>query len=108
MPRGMAASATGPRDSIIESGEDNPTLDKLGEARVRCLYALYSGMDHEQTIAQAEKHVAEGERRIVGQRELIEVRESLGLDNGPSRALLSNFEKAQRMHVADRDRLRRE
>ncbi len=59
-------------------------------------------------IDQAERSVAEGERNIARQREIV-----VGLKRGPSRwaelrraqELLQTLELAQQFHVADRDRL---
>jgi hypothetical protein len=59
-------------------------------------------------LAQAERHVAEGERHVARQRELIAELERDGHDTVQARELLVQFEGLQVMHVADRDRLRRE
>jgi hypothetical protein len=64
----------------------------------------------EARLAQAEQHVAQGERHITRQRELIAELERDGHDvtAASARDLLRLFEELQIMHVADRDRYRRE
>jgi hypothetical protein len=62
----------------------------------------------EEHLAEAERHVAEGERLIEDQRARIEERRRGGLDVELATQLLEQMERAQRMHVEDRDRLRRE
>jgi hypothetical protein len=60
----------------------------------------------EQHLAQAERHVTEGENHIARQRELIDELASGGHDLKAARDLLAQFEDVQTLHVADRDRLR--
>ena len=71
-------------------------------------------MDRElilQHLKQAERHVAEGERVLEHQRTVID---HLRRDGGgdpmidAAERLLHSFEEVQRMHLADRDRLRGE
>jgi hypothetical protein len=62
----------------------------------------------EQLLAMAEKHVIEGERHILRQRELVG-RLMLGSSDeiiASAKQLLAHFEDLQILHVADRDRLR--
>ena len=56
-----------------------------------------------------ERHVREGERRIARQREIVrrlELRSPEAVTLRIARGLLEEGERAQRIHVADRDRLR--
>jgi hypothetical protein len=56
-------------------------------------------------LAQAERHVAEGERHVTRQRELLaELRRSAQRATD----LLHQFKELQALHIADRDRLRKE
>ena len=59
-------------------------------------------------LAQAECHVAEGERNIARQREIVAQLECDGHDADQAARLLRSFEELQALHVADRDRLRKE
>jgi len=61
-----------------------------------------------QGLAEAERHVTEGERLLEQQRNNIEERRRDGHDVRLSIELLSHMEEAQRMHIAGRDRLRNE
>jgi hypothetical protein len=57
----------------------------------------------------AERHVLEGERHVARQRETVrrlELRSPESLTLRIARGLLQEVERAQRIHVADRDRLR--
>jgi hypothetical protein len=62
----------------------------------------------EQRFAEAEMHVAKGERLLQHQRETIEARRRDGHDVNLATALLDEMEETQRLQIADRDRLRRE
>jgi hypothetical protein len=62
----------------------------------------------EQSLAEAERHVTEGERLLEQQRNNIEERRRDGHDVRLSIELLSEMEETQRMHIAGRDRLRNE
>ena len=62
----------------------------------------------EQNLAAAERHVVEGERLLEKQRASIEQRRLDGFDVELATQLLNEMEYTQRMHIADRDRLRRE
>jgi hypothetical protein len=64
----------------------------------------------EQHLAMAERHATQGEQHILRQREIVA---KLEADNNAAlliqaRALLAQFEDLQTLHVADRDRLRKE
>jgi hypothetical protein len=58
-----------------------------------------------QHLAQAQRHVTDGERYIHNQRRIIAQVEQRGDDPAESKRLLALFEVVQKMHVADRDRL---
>jgi hypothetical protein len=62
----------------------------------------------EDHLVKAERHVFEGGRHINRQREIIEMLERQSHDAGEARRLLRQFEELQALHVAGRDRLRRE
>jgi len=62
----------------------------------------------EAHLVLAEEHVAQGERHIARQRELIELLSRGGHDTTAARKLLQSFADSQVMHVADRDRLLKE
>jgi hypothetical protein len=62
-------------------------------------------MEH---LRLAEAHVTRGNQHIARQRELISQLKSKGLEIGEAVKLLTTFEEAQALHVADRDRIRAE
>jgi hypothetical protein len=62
----------------------------------------------ERALAQAERHVAEGKVILARQRASIVASELIGGDVARFKKLLSVFEDSQRVHVADRDRLRKD
>jgi hypothetical protein len=62
----------------------------------------------ETNLAQAERHVAEGSQHVAMQREIVKNLERDGHDTSRARSLLARFEESQTMHIADRDRLRKE
>lgn len=62
----------------------------------------------ERRLAQAERHIAEGESRIARQREIILDLASGGHDLKQAKELLAQFEDMQSTHIADRDRIRAE
>lgn len=65
-------------------------------------------MNRESLIAhlqQVERHVAEGERHLERQRQLVEELERDGYPSKTSRILLDLFEQLQAEHEADRQRL---
>jgi hypothetical protein len=59
-------------------------------------------------LAMAERHVAEGERHIRRQHEIIAELGRNGHDTQRSRELLGLFEELQTSHIGDRDRLAKE
>ena len=59
-------------------------------------------------LAQAEEHVALGNRHIVRQRELIAELARDGHDTAEAKTLLASFEEMQTLHLQHRDRLRHE
>ena len=68
-------------------------------------------MDRElltQHLEMAERHVSQGERHIAQQRELIAQLKRGGHGTRQAIQLLRQFEELQKLHVADRDRLRKE
>ncbi|MGE3873589.1 MAG: hypothetical protein AB7F74_11600 [Parvibaculaceae bacterium] len=62
-------------------------------------------LDH---LALAERHVAQGRQHIAQQKQIIIALESGGHDTTEAKRLLLNFEDVQKMHLADRDRLKKE
>jgi len=61
-----------------------------------------------ERLAQAERHVAEGEVHISRQRRIVTELEGNGHDTGMATRLLRSFEESQAFHIEHRDRLRRE
>lgn len=59
-------------------------------------------------LAQARRHVVQGERHIARQREIVAELERKGQDALAARDLLDSFEALQVLHIADRDRLEEE
>ncbi len=59
-------------------------------------------------LALAEEHVAQGERHLARQREIIERMTSAGWNTKEANALLIVFQQTLAMHIADRDRLQSE
>jgi hypothetical protein len=59
-------------------------------------------------LAIALRLVSEGERYIAQQHEIIASLERDGLDASGAKAVLLRFEELQSMHVADRDRRKKE
>jgi hypothetical protein len=62
----------------------------------------------QEHLAQAERHVSEGERNATQQRELIARLERDGCDTGEARRQLRQLEAWLALHIEDRDRLRKE
>ena len=62
----------------------------------------------EDHLAQAERHVTAGERCIAQQRARVAALGRDGHDTTESLLLLGQFQEVQELHVADRDRLRKE
>ena len=59
-------------------------------------------------LAVALRHVSEGERHIAQQHEIIASLERDGFDTSAAKAVLLQFEEIQGMHIAHRDRLKKE
>ena len=59
-------------------------------------------------LALAQRHVVQGRRHIARQKQIIVTLRKGGHDTAMARSLLINFEDAQKMHIADRDRLKKE
>ena len=59
-------------------------------------------------LALAERHVSQGYRHVAHQKQIICDLENGGHDTTTARSLLGNFEDVLRMHIADRDRLKKE
>jgi hypothetical protein len=59
-------------------------------------------------LALAERHVAEGRRHVAHQKQIISDLKNGRHDTSVARSLLADFEDVLRMHIADRDRLRKE
>jgi hypothetical protein len=62
----------------------------------------------EMALAQVERHVARGEIIIARQRATIVAAERIGRDVALCKEFLSVFEESQRLHIAHRDRLRKD
>ena len=62
-------------------------------------------IDH---LALAERHVAEGATILERQRALIKERSRAGQSVEDAEELLRSMEETQEMHIADRERIRRE
>jgi len=68
-------------------------------------------MDREQIaahLAEAERHIKQGEDHIERQFEVIARLESAGLDTTEAKRLLAEFEKLLAIDIATRDRVREE
>ena len=59
-------------------------------------------------LAEAEEHIATGEKNIARQRDLIAQLERDGHDTASARNFLGEFEQLQALHIAERERLLRE
>jgi hypothetical protein len=62
----------------------------------------------ERYLAEAERHVTEGGEHIATQRRIIAELERDSHDTTNARQSLKQFEELQAIHIANRDRLRRE
>jgi len=62
----------------------------------------------EDHLALAERHVTEGEQHVAEQRARVAALDRDGHDTTESLLLLSQFQELQELHVADRDRLKKE
>jgi phytoene dehydrogenase-like protein len=61
-----------------------------------------------QHLLEAERHVSEGERLVEHQRRTVEKRRRDGHHTELALQLLEEMEESLRLHIQDRDRLRRE
>jgi hypothetical protein len=61
-----------------------------------------------QHLVEAEQHVSDGERLVEHQRRAIEKRRRDGHHTELAAQLLEEMEESLRLHIQDRDRLRRE
>jgi hypothetical protein len=61
-----------------------------------------------QHLAQAERHVAEGEQLLLRQEELIAELDRDGHDTEEARVILDTLRETQALHLQDRDRIIRE
>jgi hypothetical protein len=59
----------------------------------------------ENDLSRAEAHVANGQKRIAQQHEIIAELDREGHDTAPAKDMLASFERTQAMHVANRDRI---
>jgi hypothetical protein len=59
-------------------------------------------------LALAERHIAQGRRTIAHQKQIILDLKNGGHDTTMARSLLASFKDIQKMHIADRDRLKKE
>jgi hypothetical protein len=62
----------------------------------------------EAALEATERHLAEAERQVANQRERVAQLEREGRDNTLPTELLKQWEEALAMHLADRDRIRKE
>jgi hypothetical protein len=62
----------------------------------------------QEHLAQIERQIVEAEKRVARQREIVEQLEGDGHRATAARGLLAAFERLLAMHLADRQRLRRE
>ncbi len=62
----------------------------------------------EAALEATERHLAEAERQVASQRERVAQLEREGRDNTLPTELLKQWEEALAMHLADRDRIRKE
>ncbi|HXD14043.1 MAG TPA: hypothetical protein VNU65_07680 [Xanthobacteraceae bacterium] len=61
-----------------------------------------------QHLARAQEQVELGAQNVVRQREIVAQLERDGFDNSGARTLLLEFEEAQTVYIAARDRLQKE
>jgi hypothetical protein len=62
----------------------------------------------EKSLAEAERRIPEAERHVANQLEFVERLERDGRDPSQALQLLQQFEEVLAIHMADRDRLRRQ
>lgn len=66
------------------------------------------GTPAQEHLAQAERHIAQAEKTVARQREIVAELRRDGHDTMLAQSLLKEFEELLALHVADRERLRRE
>ena len=59
-------------------------------------------------LEQARRHVADGDKHVARQRQLVAKLDRDGHDSSEARRLLEQFEELLRLHIQDRDRLIKE
>jgi hypothetical protein len=62
----------------------------------------------QEHLAQAERHAVEAYDRVARQREIVAELECSGHQTTAARGMLAAFERLLAMHLADRNRLRKE
>jgi len=62
----------------------------------------------EKCLAETEQRVAQAERHVANQLEFVARLERDGLDPSQAMQLLQHFREMQALHIADRERLRKE
>jgi len=62
----------------------------------------------EEHLALAERHIVQGARTVARQRRIVADLERDGHDAAMARALLGQFQHLLDLHIADRDRIRKE
>ena len=65
------------------------------------------GLEVERRLAQAKRHVVEGERILAQQRKLVALLQRFDRDPARARDVLGQLEKKQAMLIAERNRLLR-
>ena len=85
---------------VGDATEDPPRPDKR-------YFGVLPSSPVEIQLARAEHHIAEGERLIARQKELIDRLGGRHRDTLEAEALLHEFERSLALHIAERDRLRR-
>jgi hypothetical protein len=91
--RGTEAGATWRGRSL--SGASGSILLRCGMERATL----------ENDLSRAEAHVANGQKRIAQQHQIIAELDREGHDTAPAKDMLTTFERTQAMHVANRDRI---
>jgi hypothetical protein len=99
----LQGAARGHRSNRIKSQAGRVGIEVAGRLSV-----LRWEMDREtleKHLIQAEAHVANGQKRIAQQHEIIAELDREGHDTAPAKDMLASFERTQAMHVANRDRI---
>jgi hypothetical protein len=88
-----------------------PVTASNGNSRTPSRVARHKAMDRttiRNHLEQARRHVADSERHIALQRQIVAEKERDGHDTSISRQLLGQFEQIYAMYLAERDRLEKE